>query len=332
MPVALITGINGQDGSYLAEELLRLGYDVHGTHRPQSDLGLLSSFRDQLNLHQIDLGCGEEIEQLLTAIQPREVYNLAAQSSVGKSWDEPVETGNITAIGTARLLEAIRQVDKSIRFYQASSSEMFGKVIETPQTELTPFWPRSPYGVAKVYGHFITVNYRESYDMFACSGILFNHESPRRGSAFVTSKIARTVAEIKSGSANELRLGNLQAKRDWGFAGDFVKAMWKMLQADQPRDYVIGTGDVHCVGEFVECAFDYVGLDWRKFVVIDPKFFRPAEVDVVTADPTRAKEDLDWQPKYSFEQIVTMMVEAELQKIQNAQGQTQPSVINNKAA
>ena len=251
MAVALITGINGQDGSYLAEELLAQGYEVHGTCRESSNLELIAPIRESVQLHQIDLGSQSNVEDLLETVKPREVYNLAAQSSVGNSWAEPVETGNITAIGVARLLEAIRQVDKSIRFYQASSSEMFGKVVETPQTELTPFWPRSPYGVAKVYGHFLTINYRESYDMFACSGILFNHESPRRGGAFVTSKIARTVADIKMGKADELRLGNLQAKRDWGFAGDYVKAMWKMLQVDEPRDYVIGTGQVHSVGEFV---------------------------------------------------------------------------------
>ena len=330
--VALVTGINGQDGSYLAEELLAQGYEVHGTCRESSNLSLIDGIVDSVNLHRVDLNSQTEIEDLLTTVKPVEVYNLAAQSSVGNSWAEPVETGSITAIGVARLLEAIRQVNKSIRFYQASSSEMFGKVVETPQTELTPFWPRSPYGVAKVYGHFITVNYRESYNMFACSGILFNHESPRRGDAFVTSKIARSVARIKHGMASELRLGNLQAKRDWGFAGDYVKAMWKMLQADEPRDYVIGTGQVHSVGEFVRNAFSFVDLDWREYVVIDPRFFRPAEVDVVTADPTRAMEDLDWQPRYSFEQIVEMMVQAELDRLGDVSGEPGSLEVANKAA
>jgi GDPmannose 4,6-dehydratase len=316
--VALITGINGQDGSYLAEELLSLGYLVHGTirRRHTSNLSLISHLLDQVHLHEVDLLNQEQIAGAIDEIGPHEIYNLAAQSSVGQSWDSPVKTGDVTALGAARILESIRRIDKSIRFYQASSSEMFGKVVESPQTETTAFWPRSPYGVAKVYGHFITVNYRESFDMFACSGILFNHESPRRGENFVTRKITRAVAQIKLGLANELRLGNLAAKRDFGFAGDYVSAMRKMLQTDEPRDYVIGTGVTRSVQDFVELAFARVNLDWQDFVIIDPKFYRPAEVDVVRADASRAGHELDWQPKVSFENLVNMMVDADMERFQ----------------
>jgi GDPmannose 4,6-dehydratase len=311
---AFITGITGQDGSYLAELLLGKGYRVCGMVRRSSteNFERIGHLRDRLELYQADLLDQTSISHVLAEVQPDEVYNLAAQSFVATSWNQPVLTAEYTAVGVTRMLDAIRQVCPKARFYQASSSEMFGKVLETPQKETTPFYPRSPYGVAKVYGHYITLNYRESYGLYACSGILFNHESERRGLEFVTRKITHHVARIKCGLANELRLGNLQAKRDWGFAGDYVQAMWLMLQQDSPDDYVVGTGETHTVQEFVEIAFDHVGLDWKRYVVIDPKFVRPAEVDLLLADPAKAKKHLGWQPKVSFEQLVTRMVESDL--------------------
>jgi GDPmannose 4,6-dehydratase len=311
---AFITGITGQDGSYLAELLLGKGYRVCGMVRRSSteNFERIGHLRDRIELYQADLLDQTSISHVLADIQPDEVYNLAAQSFVATSWNQPVLTAEYTAVGVTRMLDAIRQVCPKARFYQASSSEMFGKVLETPQKETTPFYPRSPYGVAKVYGHYITLNYRESYGLFACSGILFNHESPRRGLEFVTRKITHHVARIKCGLANELRLGNLQARRDWGFAGDYVQAMWLMLQQDTPDDYVVGTGQTHTVQEFVEIAFDHVGLDWKRYVVIDPKFVRPAEVDLLLADPSKAKRQLGWEPRVGFEQLVTMMVESDL--------------------
>lgn len=311
---ALITGITGQDGSYLAEFLLSKGYEVHGMFRRASTetFERVAHLHGQIELHQGDLLDQHSLVELLDQIRPKEVYNLAAQSFVPTSWQQPILTAEATGLGVTRMLDAIRRVDPAIRFYQASSSEMYGKVHETPQREATPFHPRSPYGVAKVYGHFITVNYRESYDLFACSGILFNHESPRRGLEFVTRKITHTAAKIKLGMADELRLGNLEAKRDWGFAGDYVRAMWLMLQQDAADDYVIGTGETHSVREFVEIAFGHLGLDWRNHVVIDPKFYRPAEVDLLLADPSKAMASLDWKPEVEFEQLVTMMVDADM--------------------
>jgi GDPmannose 4,6-dehydratase len=315
---ALITGITGQDGSYLAELLLEKGYKVYGLVRRTSvpnmeNIGHLQNQVELISADLLDLG------SLITAVkeaQPDEVYNLAAQSFVATSWQQSILTGQVTALGVTNILEAIRLVKPDAKFYQASSSEMFGKVVETPQKETTPFYPRSPYGVAKVYGHWITVNYRESYDMFACSGILFNHESPRRGVEFVTRKITDAVARIKLGLQSELRLGNLDAKRDWGFAGDYVKAMWLMLQQDQPDDFVVATGETHSVEEFVEIAFGHAGLNWRDYVVIDPKFVRPAEVDLLLGDPTKAKKKLGWELDVSFEQLVTMMVESDIKKIE----------------
>jgi GDPmannose 4,6-dehydratase len=311
---ALITGITGQDGSYLAELLLEKGYSVCGMVRRSSteNFQRIEPFRDRLTLYQADLLDQTSIAQVLDKVRPDEVYNLAAMSFVPTSWSQPVLTAEFTALGVTRLLDAIRAVCPRARFYQASSSEMFGKVRETPQRETTPFYPRSPYGVAKVYGHYITVNYRESYDLFACSGILFNHESPRRGLEFVTRKITEGVARIKLGLANELRLGNLQAKRDWGFAGDYVRAMWLMLQQDEADDYVVGTGETHSVEEFVRIAFDHVGLDWESFVVVDPQFYRPAEVDLLLADPAKAERQLGWQRQVSFEDLVRMMVDADI--------------------
>ena len=311
---ALITGITGQDGSYLAELLHAKGYHVHGIVRRSSadNVGRIEHLRDSLELHQADLLDQTSMAQVLADVQPDEVYNLAAMSFVPTSWQQPVLTAEFTALGVTRLLDALRQVCPQARFYQASSSEMFGRARETPQRETTPFHPRSPYGVAKVYGHHITVNYRESYDLFACSGILFNHESPRRGIEFVTRKISQSVARIKLGLATELRLGNLEAKRDWGFAGDYVRAMWLMLQQDRPEDYVVGTGQTHSVGEFVERAFGHVGLDWRRYVVLDPHLRRPAEVDLIQADATRAKRVLGWSPSVSFADLVTMMVDADV--------------------
>jgi GDPmannose 4,6-dehydratase len=311
---ALITGITGQDGSYLAELLLAKSYRVCGMVRRSSadNLGRIEHLRDRLELYQADLLDQTSMAHVLTDAQPDEVYNLAAMSFVPTSWQQPVLTAEYTALGVTRLLDALRQVCPHARFYQASSSEMFGRVRETPQCETTPFYPRSPYGVAKVYGHYITMNYRESYGLFACSGILFNHESPRRGLEFVTRKISHGVARIKLGFASELRLGNLEAKRDWGFAGDYVRAMWLMLQQETPEDFVIGTGQTHSVGEFVERAFGHVALDWRRYVVLDPQFKRPAEVDLLLADATRAKRGLGWTPSVSFTDLVTMMVEADL--------------------
>jgi GDPmannose 4,6-dehydratase len=310
---ALITGITGQDGSYLAELLLAKGYRVCGMVRRSSteNFQRVEHLRDRIELHQADLLDQTSIAAVLHQVQPEEVYNLAAMSFVPTSWAQPVLTAEFTAVGVTRILDAIRQVCPHARFYQASSSEMYGKVREVPQAEQTPFHPRSPYGVAKVYGHYITVNYRESYGLFACSGILFNHESPRRGLEFVTRKITHAVARIKLGLAQELRLGNLQAKRDWGFAGDYVRAMWLMLQQQQPDDFVVGTGETHTVEEFVQVAFDHVGLDWRKYVVIDPQFFRPAEVDLLLADPAKARA-MGWRTEVSFEGLVKMMVDADL--------------------
>jgi GDPmannose 4,6-dehydratase len=315
--VAFITGITGQDGSYLAELLLSKGYKVYGMVRRASvdKFERISHIMDKIELIQGDLLDQYSLISALKKAQPTEVYNLAAQSFVPTSWAQPVLTSEFTAIGVTRMLESIRLVDPKIRFYQASSSEMYGKVLETPQTENTPFYPRSPYGVAKVYGHYITVNYRESYNLFAVSGILFNHESPRRGLEFVTRKVTDGVARIKLGLASELRLGNLDAKRDWGFAGDYVEAMWRMLQQDTPDDYVIATGETHTVKELVQVAFDHAGLDWEKYVKLDPAFIRPAEVDLLIGDPAKAKKNLGWTPKVSFEQLVKMMVDADIERL-----------------
>jgi GDPmannose 4,6-dehydratase len=311
---ALITGVSGQDGSFLAELLLQQGYRVCGMVRRTSteNFQRIEHLRDQIELYQGDLLDSTSLAQVLDKTRPDEIYNLAAQSFVPTSWQQPVLTAEFTAVGVTRLLEAMRQVCPKARFYQASSSEMFGKVRETPQNENTPFYPRSPYGVAKVYGHYITVNYRESYGLFACSGILFNHESSRRGLEFVTRKISHGVAGIKLGLTKELRLGNLEAKRDWGHAADYVKAMWLMLQQDQPADYVIGTGAAHSVGDFVRIAFDHVGLNWRDHVVVDPQFYRPAEVELLQADWSKAWRQLGWRPEISFEQLVRLMVDADL--------------------
>jgi GDPmannose 4,6-dehydratase len=319
MKRALITGITGQDGSYLAELLLEKGYEVHGIVRRASteNFDRIEHISDRIHLHQADLLDQLSIIDVIKICTPDEVYNLAAQSFVPTSWKQPVLTGEFTAIGVTRMLEAIRLLGKDhIRFYQASSSEMFGKVQEVPQREETPFYPRSPYGVAKVYGHWITVNYRESYNMYCVSGILFNHESPRRGREFVTRKVTDGVARIKLGLAKELRLGNLDAKRDWGFAGDYVRAMWLMLQQDKPDDYVISTGQTHTVKRLVELAFAAVDLDWEKYVVIDPALVRPAEVDLLIGDPTKAKTHLGWVPEVTFEQLVTMMVKTDMERLQ----------------
>ena len=314
---ALITGITGQDGSYLSEFLLEKDYEVYGMVRRASveRFDRIEHIQDKINLIQGDLTDQSSLDEAVKSIQPDEVYNLAAQSFVPTSWNQPTLTGEVTGMGATRILEAVRKIRPEARFYQASSSEMFGKVREVPQTELTPFHPRSPYGVAKVYGHFITVNYRESYDLFACSGILFNHESPRRGLEFVTRKITYNVAKIKLGLANELRLGNLDAKRDWGFAGDYVEAMWMMLQQDQPDDFVVATGETHTVREFVELAFESAGLDWKKYVVIDPKFMRPAEVDLLVGSPEKAKTKLGWKPTVSFPELVKMMVNSDIRAL-----------------
>ncbi len=318
MPKALITGITGQDGSYLAEFLLEQGYDVIGMVRRTSTINFhrLAHIQDKITVVPGDLGDQVSMIHLLEEHRPDEVYNLAAQSFVQTSWNQPVFTGDVTALGVTRLLDAIRFVDPKIRFYQASSSEMFGKVVEVPQRESTPFYPRSPYGVAKVYGHWITINYRESYNMHATSGILFNHESPRRGLEFVTRKITHHVAKIKLGLTNELRLGNLDARRDWGFAGDYVKAMWLMLQQDEPDDFVIATGETHSVEEFLNVAFGHVNLDWHDYVVQDERFMRPAEVDLLVGDPSKAGEKLGWEPAVTFEQLVQMMVEADMKLLQ----------------
>jgi GDPmannose 4,6-dehydratase len=311
---ALITGITGQDGSYLAELLLQKGYEVFGLVRRTSTLNFerIRHIQDQITLVSGDMLDQTSLTRALSDIRPQEVYNLAAQSFVQTSWNQPVFTGDVTALGVTRLLDAIRTVDPEIRFYQASSSEMFGKVQEVPQKESTPFYPRSPYGVAKVYGHWITVNYRESYNMHATSGILFNHESPRRGIEFVTRKITYNAAKIKLGLANELRIGNLDAQRDWGFAGDYVVAMWLMLQQDTPDDYVVATGQTYSVEKLLTLAFGAVDLDWKKYAVQDEKFMRPAEVDLLVGDPSKAGVKLGWEPQVSFEQLVQMMVESDL--------------------
>jgi GDPmannose 4,6-dehydratase len=314
---ALITGITGQDGSYLAELLLDRGYEVFGMTRRASteNLERVDHLLKRVSLIQGDLLDPHSLGVALREASPHEVYNLAAQSFVPTSWNQPVLTAEFTAVGVTRMLEAVRALDPEIRFYQSSSSEMFGKVREIPQTELTPFHPRSPYGVAKVYGHHITVNYRESYGLFAVSGICFNHESPRRGLEFVTRKISDGVARIKLGLAEELRLGNLDAKRDWGFAGDYVEAMWMMLQHDEPTDYVVATGEEHSVREFAEIAFDHAGLDWERYVLTDATYLRPAEVDHLVGDPSKARADLGWEPRISFEQLVRMMVDADLERL-----------------
>lgn len=318
MPKALITGVTGQDGSYLAEFLLEQGYDVVGMVRRTSTVNFhrIAHIQDKIKVVPGDLLDQFSLVQLIEEHRPDEVYNLAAQSFVPTSWNQPVFTGEATALGVTRILDAIRIVDPKIRFYQASSSEMFGKVVEVPQRETTPFYPRSPYGVAKVYGHWITVNYRESYDLHATSGILFNHESPRRGLEFVTRKISHHVAKIKLGLTNEIRMGNLDAKRDWGFAGDYVKAMWLMLQCDKPDDYVISTGETHSVEEFLEIAFGCVDLDWHDYVVQDERFMRPAEVDLLVGDPSKAGRELGWEPTVSFPELVRMMVEADIKLLQ----------------
>lgn len=315
--VALITGITGQDGSYLAELLLEKGYKVYGMVRRSSveKFERIEHLIGKVELLQGDLLDQYSLASILQKVRPQEVYNLAAQSFVPTSWSQPVLTSEFTAVGVTRLLEAIRFVDPSIRVYQASSSEMYGKVREVPQTEMTPFYPRSPYGVSKVYGHYITVNYRESYDLFACSGILFNHESPRRGLEFVTRKVTDGVARIKLGLSKELRLGNLDAQRDWGFAGDYVKAMWLMLQQPKADDYVIATGKVFSVRDLVQIAFSRADLDWQKFVKIDSEFIRPAEVDLLIGDPSKAKKVLGWEPEVSFEQMINMMVDADIARL-----------------
>jgi GDPmannose 4,6-dehydratase len=317
MPRALITGVTGQDGSYLAEFLLGKGYEVVGVVRRTSHHSYerIEHLLDRIAIVPADLLDQHSLTQVIQETRPDEVYNLAAQSFVPTSWSQPVLTGEFTALGVTRILEAVRLAHPAARFYQASSSEMFGKVHETPQSERTPFYPRSPYGVAKLYGHWITVNYRESYGLYAVSGILFNHESPRRGIEFVTRKVTDGVARIKRGLATELRLGNLEARRDWGFAGDYVEAMWRMLQQPEPRDYVIGTGETHSVRELVEIAFAHAGLDWTRHVVVDDRFKRPAEVDLLMADPRTARAELGWTPATSFRQLVEMMVDADLERL-----------------
>ena len=314
---ALITGVTGQDGSYLADFLLQKGYQVVGMVRRSSteNFERIEHLRDQIQLRQADLLDQPSLIDLIEDVEPEEIYNLAAQSFAPTSWQQPVLTAEFTALGVTRLLEAIRLVNRKIRFYQASSSEMFGQVRETPQTEKTPFYPRSPYGVAKVYGHFITVNYRESYDMFACSGVLFNHESPRRGKEFVSRKVSYHVAKIKLGLVDELRLGNLDASRDWGYAGDYVKAMWMMLQQDRPDDYVVGTGEAHTVRELVEMACEHAGLDSRQYLKLDPSLRRPAEVNHLLADSTKARQVLKWQQEVTFGQLIKMMVDADVEYV-----------------
>jgi GDPmannose 4,6-dehydratase len=314
---ALITGITGQDGSYLAEFLLDQGYRVVGMIRRSSTVtfGRIEHIQDRIALAHGDLLDQTSLNDIMSEYKPDEIYNLAAQSFVPVSWKQPVLTGEFTALGVTRMLEAMRSMVPEARFYQASSSEMFGKVREVPQNEQTPFYPRSPYGVAKVYGHWITINYRESYDLFACSGILFNHESPRRGLEFVTRKVTHGVAQIKLGLAQELHLGNLESRRDWGFAGDYVKAMWMMLQQDQPDDYVVGMGETHSVRELCKVAFDYAGLNWEDHVVSDPAFYRPAEVDLLVSDPSKARQELGWEAEVSFEGLIQMMVDADLKHL-----------------
>jgi GDPmannose 4,6-dehydratase len=320
MPKALITGITGQDGSYLAEFLLAKGYEVYGVVRRTSHHSYerIDHLIPRVQIVAADLLDQHSLTMVMQDVQPDEVYNLAAQSFVPTSFTQPVLTGEFTALGVTRILEAVRLAAPKARFYQASSSEMFGKVQETPQHEGTPFYPRSPYGVAKLYGHWITVNYRESYDLFAVSGILFNHESPRRGIEFVTRKVTDGVARIAHGLATELRMGNLEARRDWGYAGDYVDAMWRMLQQEQPADFVIGTGETHSVEDLVRVAFERVGLDWRKYVTVDPRFYRPAEVDLLLADPRKAKDELGWSPTVSFEGLIHMMVDADLARLRPA--------------
>ncbi len=320
MPKALITGITGQDGSYLAESLLAKGYEVAGVVRRTShdSYERIGHLLDRVAIVPADLLDQHSLTSVIGDVKPDEIYNLAAQSFVPTSWNQPVLTGEFTALGVTRILEAIRLGHPRARFYQASSSEMFGKAVETPQSESTPFYPRSPYGVAKVYGHWITVNYRESYGMYACSGLLFNHESPRRGLEFVTRKVSHGVARIKLGMADELRLGNLEARRDWGFAGDYVEAMWLMLQQPEPDDYVVGSGHTHSVRELVEIAFTHAGLDWKEHVCEDPTFLRPAEVEILQADPSKAERILGWRPSVSFEELIKMMVDSDFERLTGA--------------
>ncbi len=317
MKKALITGITGQDGSYLAEFLLEKGYKVAGMVRRSSTESFerIDHIKYRIELKQADLLDQLSIIDAIKEFEPDEIYNLAAQSFVPTSWTQPILTGEFTALGVTRMLEAIRHINKNIKFYQASSSEMFGKVQQIPQSEKTPFYPRSPYGVAKVYGHWITVNYRESYNIFACSGILFNHESPRRGREFVTRKVTEGAAKIKLGLAKELRLGNLDAKRDWGYAKDYIRAMWLMLQQKEPSDYVIATGKEHSVEELVNIAFGHLGLKWKDYVVIDPALLRPAEVDHLVGDCSKAKKELGWEPHVSFNELIEMMVEADMERL-----------------
>ena len=316
---AVITGITGQDGSYLAEFLLEKDYEIFGLIRRSSTVNFerISHLQDKVELISGDLLDQKSLVTALQTSKPHEVYNLGAQSFVPASWEQPMLTGEITGLGVTRMLEAIRTTDEKIRFYQASTSELFGKTQETPQSETTPFYPRSPYGVSKLYAHWITINYRESFDMFACAGILFNHESPRRGLEFVTRKITHAVARIKHGMDEELRLGNLDARRDWGFAGDFVQAMWLMLQQDKPDDFVIATGETRTIREFCQVAFDRAGLDWEKYVVIDERFFRPAEVNILLGDAAKASETLGWKPETSFEKMVQLMVDHDLEMVVN---------------
>ncbi len=316
MKTALITGITGQDGSYLAELLLKKDYEVYGIVRRSSTSNVerIKHIQDDIKLIQGDLLDQNSLIEAIEGSQPDEIYNLAGQSFVPATWDKPVLTGEFTALGATRLLEAIRLVNKNIRFYQASTSEIFGKAAEVPQNEQTRFYPRSPYGVAKLYAHWITVNYRESYDMFCCSGILFNHESPRRGLEFVTRKVSNAVARIKLGLSKELKMGNLDAKRDWGFAGDYVEAMWLMLQQDEPEDFVISTGETHSIEELVDIAFTHAGLEWKDYVVIDPKFVRPAEVDLLMGDSSKARDKLKWRPKVKFEELIRIMVDFDIKR------------------
>ncbi len=329
MQKALITGITGQDGSYLADFLLEKGYQVIGVVRRSSTVNFdrIKHIQDRIEIVQGDLLDQVSLIHLLEEHRPDEVYNLAAQSFVPTSFSQPVLTGEVTALGVTRMLDAIRIVDKHIHFYQASSSEMFGKVQEVPQTEKTPFYPRSPYGAAKVYGHWITVNYRESYDLFACSGILFNHESPRRGLEFLPRKVSQGVARIRAGLQTKLHLGNLESRREWGYAPDYVRGMWLMLQQDHPDDYVLATGETHSVREFVQIAFDQVGLDWEKHVIIDPKYYRPAEVDLLVGNPVKARRALGWEYSVSFDQLVRIMVDADLALLEEAETQrTTPNI------
>lgn len=316
---ALITGITGQDGSYLAEFLLGKGYEAYGMVRRTSTVRYerIQHIQNQIHIVQGDMGDHASLITAISTIQPDEIYNLAAQSFVPTSWNQPVFTGDITGLGVTRILDAIRSVNPRIKYYQASSSEMFGKVREVPQKESTPFYPRSPYGVAKVYGHWITVNYRESYDLFTCSGILFNHESPRRGLEFVTRKVTHHAAMIKLGLTNEIRIGNLESQRDWGFAGDYVRAMWLMLQQDEPDDYVIATGKTHSVERLLEVAFGHVGLNWRDYTVQDPQFMRPAEVDLLVGDASKARRNLGWKPEVTFEELIGLMVDFDLRKLRD---------------